>query len=47
MNALRKTKHTLQFQFHKGTIKPALSNLALQRSQIFQFHKGTIKPLLH
>ena len=33
-----------EFQFHKGTIKPLLTNFVAKDSVIFQFHKGTIKP---
>ena len=34
----------LQFQFHKGTIKPDRRCRPEHPGQLFQFHKGTIKP---
>ena len=35
---------TAEFQFHKGTIKPATLGNQYPVKLLFQFHKGTIKP---
>ena len=42
-----RTVRSVEFQFHKGTIKTDLGRKGFCRRTKFQFHKGTIKTKHH